>query len=111
MLALAHHWRGLIRDGVVKDQASLSRLVGVSRARVTQVMDLLYLSAAIQEEVLDLRATTTGRDPVHHRDLTRIAAEPAWDAQRRLWRATNLAAAPRAGAIPAGGPDGARSPL
>jgi hypothetical protein len=31
VLALAHHWRGLIRSGAVRDQAELARLVGVSR--------------------------------------------------------------------------------
>ncbi len=44
VLALAHHWRGLIRSGAVRDQADLARLVGVSRARVTQVMRLLDLA-------------------------------------------------------------------
>ena len=33
VLALAHHWQGLIRSGAVRDQAELARLVGVSRAR------------------------------------------------------------------------------
>lgn len=30
VLALAHHWRSLIRSGAVKDQAALARPVGVS---------------------------------------------------------------------------------
>ena len=86
MLALAHHWRGLIRTGVIRDQAEVAALVGVSRARISQVMALTYLAPDIQEDVLDLTPATEGRDPIHHRDLTRIAAEPAWDAQRLLWR-------------------------
>lgn len=91
MLALAHHWQALIRDGVVKDQAALAALVGVSRARVSQVMALLYLAPDIQEELLDLPATTVGRDPVQHRTLTRLAAEPFWHTQRRLWRGAGSA--------------------
>lgn len=87
MVALSHRWRDLIRSGVVRDQAALAALVGVSRARITQVMGLLYLAPDIQEEVLDLPTTSIGRDPVHPRDLTRIAAQPAWEEQRRLWRA------------------------
>ena len=47
MLALAHHWQGLIRSGAVRDQAELARLVGVSRARVSRVMRLLDLAAAM----------------------------------------------------------------
>lgn len=84
MLALAHHWRGLIRDGVVKDQAALSRLVGVSRARVTQVMDLLYLAPDIQEEVLDAKHAPAFE--LRHADVARLAAVVNWGEQRRAWR-------------------------
>jgi len=85
MLALAHHWRGMIRDGVVKDQAALARLVGVSRARITQVMDLLYLAPEIQEQILFLHGVTRRRDPISHRDLLAIAARPLWRDQRAHW--------------------------
>jgi hypothetical protein len=92
MLALAHHWRSLIRAGVVLDQAALARLVGVSRARVTQVMDLLYLAPEIQEEVLDANDSPGG--PVSHteRDLRRIAALLSWPEQRTV---LNRVSAPR----------------
>lgn len=53
VLALAHHWQGLIRSGTVRDQADLAQLVGVSRARVTQVMRLLALAPDIQEAILN----------------------------------------------------------
>ena len=52
ILALAHRWNDLIRSGDVRDRAELSRLVGVSRARVSQVMRLLDLAPHIQEEIL-----------------------------------------------------------
>jgi len=86
MLALAHHWRDLIRAGVVKDQAALARLVGVSRARITQVMDLLYLAPHIQEEILFLPPVTRERDPIRHRDFLAVAARPLWQDQRAAWR-------------------------
>lgn len=84
MVALAHRWRDLIRTGVVKDQAALATLVGVSRARITQVMGLLYLAPDIQEELvfLDVRL----RGDVLHRTLLPLAAEPHWVAQRAKWR-------------------------
>jgi len=85
MVALAHHWRGLIRSGVVKDQAALAALVGISRARVTQVMDLLHLTPEIQEEILFLSSDDRS-ESLRHRDLLPVAAEPAWPAQRRIWR-------------------------
>lgn len=92
MLALAHHWRGLIRDGVVKDQAALARLVGVTRARVTQVMDLLYLAPDIQEAILFLPAVWEGRDPIGHREVLAFAGRCLWSEQRSAWTRPRLPA-------------------
>jgi hypothetical protein len=82
-MALAIHWQGLIRAGVVRDQAALARLVGVSRVRVTQVMDLLRLAPDIQEAVRDSPHVETGRPALRERDLWSIAALPLWVEQRR----------------------------
>ncbi len=84
MVALAHRWRSLIRSGVVEDQAALAALVGVSRARVTQVMDLLHLAPDIQEALLDLPGVVRGRDGRRERDLRAIAAELHWPRQREM---------------------------
>jgi ParB-like chromosome segregation protein Spo0J len=78
-LALAHHWRGLIRDGVVRDQTDLSRIVGVSRARISQVMRLLDLAPDIQEAVLDGKVDGPGAELA----LRAVAGEPLWAIQRR----------------------------
>jgi len=75
VLALAHKWRGLIRSGAVKDQAELARLVGVSRARVTQVMGLLWLAPDVQEAVL------FGEIDVDERGLRERAGIVAWASQ------------------------------
>ena len=80
-LALAHHWRGLIRDGTVRDQAELARLIGVSRARVTQVMRLLDLAPDIQEAVLDGKVDGPGAELA----LRKAAGESLWAEQRVAW--------------------------
>ena len=90
MVALAHRWRDLIRTGVVKDQAALAALVGVSRARITQVMGLLYLAPEIQEEIVVAHPTAPA---IRHRDLLAIAAIAEWGEQRRLWRTSQLSQA------------------
>ena len=54
LMALAIRFDGLIRDGVVRDYAELARLGRVSRARLTQIMNLLMLPPDIQEEILFL---------------------------------------------------------
>ena len=53
-LALAIRFDQLIRDGVVTDQAELARLGHVSRARLTQIMNLLNLAPDIFEALFIL---------------------------------------------------------
>ena len=55
-LALAHHLQAAIERGFVADQAALARKLGLTRARVTQLFDLLMLAADLQEQVLALEA-------------------------------------------------------
>jgi hypothetical protein len=70
----------------VKDYTEAARLGHVTRARISQVMSLLYLAPDIQEQVLFLPRTEHGRDPLILRDLLPIAATADWSKQRRLWR-------------------------
>ncbi|MBX3452854.1 MAG: hypothetical protein KF777_25175, partial [Planctomycetaceae bacterium] len=72
LMALAIRFEELIRTGVVTDYAELARMGQVSRARVTQIMNLLMLSPGIQEEILHLPRVTGGRDPIHLRQLQPI---------------------------------------
>lgn len=85
VLALAHHWQALLRTGAVRNQADLARLVGVSRARVTQVMGLLNLAPQVQEGVLLSCGSKREAAVVGHAALSRIASEPLWDVQRSTW--------------------------
>ncbi len=85
MMALAIRFDGLIRQGVVTDQADLARLGHVSRARITQIMNLLQLAPDIQEEVLFLPRITRGKESRQEHELRQIAAVPDWGKQRRLW--------------------------
>jgi hypothetical protein len=89
LMALAIRFDQLTRDGVVADQAELARLGYVSRARLTQIMNLLSLSPAIQEAILFLPPTEGGRDVVTERDLRPIAAMADWGKQRRMWSERN----------------------
>lgn len=84
-MALAIRFDGLVRDGVVTDQAELARLGHVTRARVTQIMNLSHLAPDIQEALLFLPRIERGPDPIRERQLRPIAAVPDWRKQRRLW--------------------------
>lgn len=85
LMALAIHFDGLIRKGVVHDYADLARLGHVTRGRATQIMNLLNLALDIQEEILFLPGTALGRDPVSEREMRHIAATPDCRRQRRMW--------------------------
>jgi len=62
LLALAHRFEKLIRDGEMRDYADLARLGHVTLARLTQIMNLLNLAPDIQGTSFScrrsLRATT-----------------------------------------------------
>jgi hypothetical protein len=76
----------LIKSGQIADQAELARLGQVTRARVTQIMNLLHLAPDIQEALLFLPLTTSGRDPIRERMLRPIAAVLDWRKQRGMWK-------------------------
>ena len=86
LLALAHRFERLLHDGVVRDYAELGQLGHVTRARVSQIMSLLFLAPDLQEEILFLPPTIQGRDRVQMRHVLPIAAVPDWKKQRQRWR-------------------------
>lgn len=89
LLALAIRMERLIREGVARDYADLARIGGVTRARLTQIMNLTLLAPDIQEQVLSLPRTVHGRDPVSEPELRSIAAIPDWRKQRKIWQNRN----------------------
>ena len=90
LLALAHKINGMIQSGELKDLAHAAKVCGLTKARVTQIMNLTLLSPAIQEAILDLPPVTRGRDTVTERNLREIVAEPLWNQQQVLWDALTI---------------------
>ena len=88
-MALALRFEGLLARGEVRDYAELARLGHVTRARVTQVMNLLMLAPDIQEALLFLPAVEAGRDPLREWQVRPVAAQPLWPEQRRMWNRLN----------------------
>jgi hypothetical protein len=86
LMALAIRFDGLLREGAVESYTELARLGHVTRARVTQIMNLLHLAPDIQEEILFLPRTRTGRDALILVQLQAIAQVLDWQKQRRMWR-------------------------
>lgn len=86
LMALAIRLERLLAEGVARDYADLARLGGVTRARLTQIMNLTLLAPDIQEALLFLPRTLGGRDAITEPQLRAIAAVPDWRKQRRMWK-------------------------
>ena len=85
LLALAIRFEKLVKRGDIQDYADLARLGYVTRARITQIMNLLNLAPDIQEDILFLPNTMKGRDPILEKDMRPVAAVPHWSRQRKMW--------------------------
>ena len=86
LMALAIHMEDLIRRGEVADYSELARLAHVSRARITQIMNLLHLAPDIQEEILYLPRSNGNRASIRERMMRPIASIPDWGRQKSSWR-------------------------
>lgn len=84
-LALAIRLEARLADGTLADAATVARESHVTRARVSQVLNLAFLAPEIQEAVLNLPRVVAGRDPVTLGDLQTVALTLDWAKQRALW--------------------------
>lgn len=85
LLALAHRIDGLVRDGKMTDNAEVALVAGLSRARVSQIVDLMYLAPAIQERVLRETKPERGRERYGERHLRAIIRDHDWDRQLKAF--------------------------
>ncbi len=83
LLALAIQMQGYVARGEVTDYADLARLAHVTRARITQLMNLLLLASDIQEEILFMIVDSPA---ITERSLRPITAIPDWSRQRAAWK-------------------------
>lgn len=83
-MASAIQFDGLIQSGKVANYSELARLGNVTRARMTQIMNLLMLAPEIQEQLLFLPRVEAGREEVCLRDLQSVASAMEWRRQTDL---------------------------
>ena len=65
-----------MESGLLKDYAAAARLLGMTRARMAQVMNLVSLSPGIQEAIL------TGGLVVSERSLRSVIRNVEWKKQK-----------------------------
>lgn len=82
LMALAVKFQDMVDRGEVRDYADLARLGFVTRARLTQIMNLLLLAPDIQERLLDgvLRQSFASE-----RHLRPVIRNLDWATQRTLF--------------------------
>jgi hypothetical protein len=75
LLALAHYIDRAVDSGLLKDYAAAARLLGMTRARMSQVMNRLMLSPEIEERIL------MGDTPLSERQLRKAMRHQDWQQQ------------------------------
>ena len=80
LMALAIKFQEMIDRGEVKDYAELARFGSVTRARVTQIMNLSLLAPELQDWLLNLRLEPD--PPLSERHIRFVAALESWEDQR-----------------------------
>jgi hypothetical protein len=80
LMALAIKFQDMVDRGEVRDYADIARLGYISRARITQIMNLLNLAPDIQEQIL---LPNSPKAIPCERYLRRIVSLHYWPEQRR----------------------------
>ena len=93
LMALAIKFQDMVDRGEVRDYADLARLGYVTRARLTQIMNLLLLAPDIQEQLI---FTETGLKGYTEHALRQTATVVIWEQQRLVIRARHTADRPLA---------------
>ena len=70
-ICLAREYKKMIDDNKVKNQAALARKLGISRARVTQIMNLLKLDKSIIDH-LEQIGDSMDKKIISERELRKI---------------------------------------
>jgi hypothetical protein len=86
LMALAIRFEELLRNRTIQDYAELARLGRVTRARITQIMKLLYLAPDIQEQILFLTVIRS----LNERNLRPLVTRIDWGEQRRMFQVFRL---------------------
>jgi len=85
LMALAIHLQNLVDKGAIRDYAEIARLTGLTRARVTQIMNLNLLAPEIQENILFIPRIKDGKDKLTEKNLRQIVSEYEWIKQQNIY--------------------------
>src|SRR3954466_3956897 len=87
LMALAIRFDGLLSEGAVRNRRELAEAGHVSRARLSQILQLNYLAPEIQEQLLFLPPTRQGFDRLLERHLRAVARLADWEGKKQRFQA------------------------
>jgi len=85
LMALAIKFQAMVDAGQMQDYADIARLGYVTRARLTQIMNLILLAPDIQEDLLSMHVLVKAERPVAERQIRSITRMVLWERQRVAW--------------------------
>jgi len=83
-LILAHQVQGILAEGKAEGLRQVAKWLNLEHQRLNQIMNLLLLSPAIQEEILCSENESISLIPEYK--LRDIAFELRWDKQLEMWQ-------------------------
>ena len=86
LMAVAIRLEFLVREGKVGGYDDLAAAGQISRPRMSQILGLLELAPAIQEQLLFLPKIIRGRDPISEHALRKITRILDWEDQVEAFR-------------------------
>ena len=85
MLVQAQKFLHMLDQGQAQDFHELASKSGLTRARVTQLINLTLLAPDIRQEILQLQSVD-GIEPMTERRLRKLIGVECWEEQRRNWK-------------------------
>jgi hypothetical protein len=85
LLAIAIQYQGMVARGEIATFADVARANRVTRARMSQIMDLLQLAPDLQEAILFHPLVEREREAVAEHELRAVCRLPDWPSQRKAW--------------------------
>lgn len=82
LMALAIKYQRMLDRGEVAGITELARLCHVTQPRMSQILNLNLLSPSIQEHLLFIPPTESGKPTMHEKKLRDVCAETDWHVQQ-----------------------------
>lgn len=82
-LLLAHQIQGMLADGRAKDLHQIAGWINVSKTRLEQITNLLFLCPKIQEDIIHSDSNRIAK--ISERTIRPLSAETDWTKQKNAW--------------------------